>query len=158
MMHVAAPAVSPSTLLRARRVCVTHICREASANKSHTDRSEAMRAADPFTCLGENRAAIVDASGDCRRCGRCMGAFVVGTTKPDDWIAAAQCGFFAFDWAHSRDRYQIEALPNRPIRVDEILDEAIGDALARVRIPIRFSHLRWVDWDEAGNLSSGAEL
>ncbi len=81
-----------------------------------------------------------------------------GTTNPDDWMAAAQRGFFAFDWAHARDRYQIEALPNRPIRVDEVEDKTIRDAVSRVRIPVRFSHLRWLDWDESGELSAGAEL
>lgn len=79
------------------------------------------------------------------------------TTDPNEWIAAAQRGFFAFDWAHGHDRYEIEALPKRPLRLDEIQDEALREMFSRVRIPVRFSHLRWVDWDDAGNLSSGAE-
>ncbi len=80
-----------------------------------------------------------------------------GTADPDEWIAAAQRGFFAFDWAHGHDRYEVEALPTRPVRIDEIQDEAIREMISRVRIPVRFSHLHWVDWDDAGNLSSSAE-
>lgn len=79
------------------------------------------------------------------------------TTDPDEWTAAAQRGFFAFDWAHDHDRYEIEALPKRPLRLDQIQDEVIREIVSRVRIPVRFSHVRWVDWDDAGNLSSGAE-
>lgn len=75
----------------------------------------------------------------------------------DDWATAAQRGFFAFDWAHRHDRYEIEASPTQPIRLDEIQDEAIRQMVSRVRIPVRFGHARWIDWDEAGNLSSGAE-
>lgn len=77
--------------------------------------------------------------------------------EPDEWVAAAQRGFFAFDWAHDHDRYEIEAMPKRPLRLDAIQDEAIREMVSRVRIPVRFSHLRWVDWDDVGNLSSGAE-
>jgi len=83
---------------------------------------------------------------------------VSGRTEPDDWIAAAQRGLFAFDWAHTRNRYQIEAPPSRPVRLDDIKDELIRQAAERVRIPVRFSQLRWIDWDEAGRTSSGAEL
>jgi hypothetical protein len=78
-----------------------------------------------------------------------------GTTNPDDWIAAAERGFFAFDWAHMRDRYELEALPSKPIHIDEIPDVVIRDITPRVRIPVRFSQLRWVDWDDDGQLSSG---
>ncbi|HSD87871.1 MAG TPA: hypothetical protein VLB44_10170 [Kofleriaceae bacterium] len=79
------------------------------------------------------------------------------TAEPDEWLAAAQRGFFAFDWAHGHDRYELEALPKRTLRIDEIHDEAIRELVSRVRIPIRFSLLRWVDWDDAGKLSSGSE-
>jgi hypothetical protein len=78
---------------------------------------------------------------------------ISGRTTPDDWIATARRGLFAFDWAHVR--YQIEAVPSRALRIDEIEDEVIRDVANRVRIPVRFSQLRWVDWDEAGQLSSG---
>jgi hypothetical protein len=91
---------------------------------------------------------IGDASADKATTGACEAA---------DWATAAQRGFFAFDWAHGHDRYEIEARPKRPLRIDEIQDEAIREMVSRVRIPVRFSHLRWVDWDDAGNLSSGAE-
>ena len=80
-----------------------------------------------------------------------------GTTTPDDWMAAARRGLFAFDWAHNRDRYEIEARPSRALHIDAIPDDATRDLVKRVQIPVRFSQLRWVVWDEAGNVSSGAE-
>lgn len=80
---------------------------------------------------------------------------ISGGTTPDDWIATARRGLFAFNWAHMRDRYQLEALPSRPIHIDEIPDEVISDVAKRVRISVRFSQLRWIDWNEAGQLSSG---
>lgn len=79
---------------------------------------------------------------------------ISGGTTPDDWIATARRGFFAFDWAHMRDRYQLEASPSRPIHIDEIPDDVISDVAKRVRIPVRFSQLRWIDWNEVGQLSS----
>ena len=82
---------------------------------------------------------------------------ISGMTSPDDWIAAARRGVFAFDWEHARDRYRIEGLPSRAIRVDEIADVALRDAVSRVRIPVVFSDVRWLDWDEAGKLSAGTE-
>jgi hypothetical protein len=76
-----------------------------------------------------------------------------GRTTPDDWIATARRGLFAFDWADVR--YQIEALPSTTLRIDEIQDETIRDIAKRVTIPVRFPKLRWIDWDDAGQLSSG---
>lgn len=78
---------------------------------------------------------------------------ISGQTRPGDWIATARRGLFAFDWAHVR--YQIEALPSTALRIDEIQDDTIRDVAKRVRIPVRFSQLRWIDWDDAGQLSSG---
>ena len=75
---------------------------------------------------------------------------------PDERRPAAY-GLFAFDWTHARDRYEIEASPERPLRIDEIQDEEIRAMVSRVRVPVRFSQLRWIDWDDAGDLSSGAE-
>ena len=83
---------------------------------------------------------------------------VSGRTDPDDWIAAAQRGLFAFDWAHMRDRYQLEALPSRPVHLKDIKDDEIRQAAESVRIPARFSQLRWLDWNESGRLSTGVEI
>ena len=56
-----------------------------------------------------------------------------------------------------RDRYQLEALPSKPVQLHDIKDGVIRQAAETVRIPVRFSQLRWLDWDERGHLSSGAE-
>jgi hypothetical protein len=81
-----------------------------------------------------------------------------GTTTPDDWIAAAQRGLFAFDWTHARDRYQLEALPSRAVNLGDIKDDVIRSAAECVRIAVRFPELRWINWDATGYLSFGAEL
>jgi hypothetical protein len=83
---------------------------------------------------------------------------ISGRTDPDDWIARARRGLFAFDWAHMRDRYQLEALPGRPVRLDDIKDDVIRQVAESVRIPVRFTETRWLDWDEGGRLSSGVEI
>ena len=80
---------------------------------------------------------------------------ISGRTTPDDWVATARRGLFAFDWAHMRDRYQLEGLPSTPVHIDEIPDDVISNVAKRVRIPVRFSQLSWVDWDGAGQVSSG---
>lgn len=83
---------------------------------------------------------------------------ISGRTEPDDWIATAQRGMFAFDWAHMRDRYQLEGLPSRPVHLTDIQDDVIRQAAESVRIAVRFSVTRWLNWDERGHLSSGTEL
>ena len=82
---------------------------------------------------------------------------ISGRTDPDDWIATARRGLFAFDWAHTRDRYQLEALPSSPVHLNDIKDDVIRQAAESVRIPVRFSQLQWLDWDDAGQLASGSE-
>jgi hypothetical protein len=57
-----------------------------------------------------------------------------------------------------RHRYQLEGLPSRAVRLDDIDDDVIRQAAESVRIPVRFSQVRWLDWDETGQLSSGAEV
>jgi hypothetical protein len=83
---------------------------------------------------------------------------ISGRTDPDDWIATARRGLFAFDWDHMRDRYRIEGLPSRPVPLNDIKDDVIRQAAACVRIPVRFTAIRWLDWDENGRLSSGIEI
>ena len=83
---------------------------------------------------------------------------ISGRTDPDDWIATARRGLFAFDWDHMRERYRIEGLPSRPVHLNDIMDDVIRQAAESVPIPVRFSQVRWLDWDENGRLSAGADI
>jgi len=44
------------------------------------------------------------------------------STEPNigEWVAAAERGFYAYDWCHERARYELVARPVAPIRVSDL--------------------------------------